>query len=64
MHNLLWGAHVITLPKVIFKGTGMASMRYFHVWQSVGMIIGVHEIGYLRTASGADYVAILCETRQ
>ena len=45
-YNLIWGAWAVLLPNHAFELAGMDLPRYPHLWQCIGMIVGVYGIGY------------------
>ena len=54
-YNLLWGSAVILFPAWTFRRGGLfttghesvAPELYLHLWQCIGMIVGVYGVGYL-----------------
>jgi hypothetical protein len=50
VYNLLWGAFVICFPMTLFRWADMPPINYPGVWQCVGMVVGVHGVGYLIAA--------------
>lgn len=46
LYNLLWGAWVIFFPSHFFLLAGIPLPGYIHIWQGVGMIVGVYGVGY------------------
>lgn len=46
LYNLLWGAWVVFFPSHFFLLAGLPLPQYIHIWQGVGMIVGVYGIGY------------------
>ncbi len=45
-YNLMWGAWVVLFPNHFFELTKMPLPNYPHLWQCIGMIVGVYGIGY------------------
>jgi small multidrug resistance pump len=54
VYNLVWGTAVVLFPEATFRLGGMATpahaeadpQLYLHLWQCIGMIVGVYGIGY------------------
>lgn len=46
IYNTLWGAWVIIFPSHFFLLAGLPLPGYIHIWQGVGMIVGVYGAGY------------------
>lgn len=46
IYNLAWGAWAILWPSAMFDLAGMEQPNYPHLWQCIGMIVGVYGIGY------------------
>lgn len=59
LYNLAWGAAVVLLPAWAFRLGGLYSPEYdpveprlyLHLWQCIGMIVGVYGVGYLIAAT-------------
>lgn len=49
-YNLLWGAAVVLFPQAMFRLLNMPEPLYPHIWQCVGMIVGVYGVGYAAAA--------------
>jgi hypothetical protein len=49
-YNLAWGTWTILSPSVSFAYSGMEvpdkPLHYPHLWQCIGMIVGVYGVGY------------------
>lgn len=60
LYNLAWGAAVVLFPTATFRIGGLYApghegvdpRLYLHLWQCIGMVVGVYGIGYL--AAGTD----------
>lgn len=54
VYNLAWGAWSIVFPTASFAYSGMQvadrPLHYPHLWQCIGMIVGVYGVGYLLAA--------------
>ena len=54
LYNLVWGSVVVFFPAWTFDRGGMSTpahaaadpQLYLHLWQCIGMIVGVYGIGY------------------
>lgn len=54
LYNLVWGSAVVLFPTFTFRIGGMFTpahadvdpLLYRHLWQCIGMIVGVYGIGY------------------
>ncbi len=54
LYNLVWGSAVVFFPAWTFRVGGMSTSAhdaadpqlYLHLWQCIGMIVGVYGIGY------------------
>lgn len=46
LYNILWGAWVVLFPSHFFLLAGLSIPEYIHIWQGVGMIVGVYGVGY------------------
>ena len=54
LYNLVWGSAVVFFPAWTFRLGGMSTSAhdaadpqlYLHLWQCIGMIVGVYGIGY------------------
>lgn len=58
LYNLAWGVAVVFFPAWSFRLGGLFTpayesidpVRYLHLWQCIGMIVGVYGVGYLIAA--------------
>jgi peroxiredoxin len=50
-YNILWGAHAVLLPGLMFDLLGMPHPNYPFLWQCIGMIVGVYGVGYAIAAT-------------
>lgn len=50
-YNILWGAWVVFFPFAFFDLSGLPRTNTPHIWQSVGMIVGVYGLGYALAAA-------------
>jgi hypothetical protein len=59
LYNLVWGTAVVLFPAFTFRIGGLFTpvhegtdaLLYRHLWQCIGMIVGVYGIGYAIAAS-------------
>jgi hypothetical protein len=59
LYNLVWGSAVVLFPAFTFRIGGLYvpghddidPVLYFHLWQCIGMIVGVYGVGYLIAAT-------------
>jgi hypothetical protein len=62
VYNLAWGAAVVALPDLTFRLGGLHTKAhdgvdpnlYLHLWQCVGMVVGVYGVGYWIAATDPD----------
>lgn len=50
IYNLLWGSWVVFFPFHFFDLIKEPRPTYPHLWQCIGMIVGVYGVGYLIAA--------------
>lgn len=59
LYNLAWGSLVVLLPAWSFRIGGLFTpghdaidpALYLHLWQCIGMIVGVYGVGYLAAST-------------
>jgi len=54
LYNLIWGAAVIITPQWSLEIFGITDVKYFQLWQCIGMIVGVYGLGYLISATDSN----------
>jgi peroxiredoxin len=50
-YNVIWGSWVILRPLDLFRWTGGDPPNYLAIWQCLGMVVGVHGVGFAIAAT-------------
>jgi len=50
-YNIIWGSWVVLRPLDLFQWTGGDPPNYLVIWQCLGMIVGVHGVGFAIAAT-------------